>query len=123
MKYTKIIVTLLVIAFLGCKSTKTPTASKPPKPAGPSQADVDRVAAKIPNYTLTKLLKGKTLYVDYCGSCHRLYAPSSRTEEKWKSIVPPMVKKVNKSTEKLTAEDQELIVSYLVTMCTVPEME
>jgi cytochrome c5 len=119
---TRIVFLVLITLVLSCKSTKTTT---PPaaKPKGPSQADVDRVATKIANYTLPKLLKGKTLYADNCGSCHRLYAPSSRTEVKWKSVVPPMVNKVNKSAQNLSAEEQELITNYLITMCSVPEME
>lgn len=114
MKKSFIYVLVLLFA-LGCKSSKVAV-----KEMGPSQKDVDRVSAKIPNYTLTKLLKGKVLYEDNCGSCHKLYSPNSRTEEKWKAVVPPMVKKVNKSSVKLTPEDQDLIVSYLITMCESP---
>ena len=37
---------------------------------------------------------GKTLYEANCGKCHALPAISSRNEEGWNKIVPPMAQKV-----------------------------
>ncbi len=82
----------------------------------PSQSDVDRVQVKYPNYSMDQLLKGKQIYEANCQTCHGLKNPAAESEEEWNKIVPRMTKKVNKSETKMTAEDQELVLRYLVTM-------
>lgn len=82
----------------------------------PSQSDVDRVASKYPGYTLTELAHGKSLYEQNCGTCHGLKNPASRSEEKWKKVVPEMVTKVNRKKSVLSEKDQEEILKYVVTM-------
>ena len=83
----------------------------------PTQADVDRVYAKFPDYSLAELNNGKILFEQHCGNCHGLKNPSSRTEEQWKEIIPEMTVKVNKKEENVLDEhDQELILRYVITM-------
>ncbi len=83
----------------------------------PSDADVNRVKAKYPDYTVEQLQKGKTLYVQHCGNCHGLYKPSSQSEAEWNKIVPWMSNKVNKQqANTLSVEDQDLILKYVITM-------
>lgn len=86
----------------------------------PTQADVDRVAAKYPAYTLAELNEGKAIYEQQCAACHALQKPASRNEEAWKKIVPVMVTKVNKRAgkEEISPEKQEILLRYLVTMST-----
>lgn len=105
----KALVFLFATTFLvGCFSAKLLT---------PTQTDIDRVASKYPNYTLTELNQGKSLYEAKCGNCHGLKNPSSRTDVQWKEIVPRMSIKVNKKTpNSLDAESQEKILKYLITM-------
>ena len=105
----KALVFLFATTFLvGCFSAKLLT---------PTQTDVDRVASKYPNYTLTELNQGKSLFEANCGNCHGLKSPSSHTEAEWKEIVPRMSIKVNKKTpNSLDAESQEKILRYLITM-------
>ncbi|MEZ4830039.1 MAG: cytochrome c [Bacteroidia bacterium] len=103
--------TLFAASFIiltGCFSAKLIT---------PVQADVERVQSKFPNYSLADLTQGKTLYEQHCGSCHGLKKPSSRTEEKWETIVPKMAVKANKKyPNSLDADSQEKILKYLITM-------
>lgn len=106
-KYTLIIAVILMAA---CKSTKLLT---------PSQTDVDRVSSKYPGYTLEELNQGKAIFTQYCGQCHKLKKPESRTEEQWKTIVPRMVAKVNKKEkDAIDAKEQETLLKYLITMST-----
>lgn len=88
----------------------------------PSQADVDRVQAKFPGYTLNDLHEGKKLFEANCALCHGLKKPDSRTEEQWKTIVPRMVKKANgKNGNALDASGEEKILRYVITMGSVPK--
>lgn len=96
-----------MMLLFGCASVQLIT---------PSQADVDRVQTKYPNYSLTQLNRGKQLYENNCGACHGLKDPASRSEEKWKKIVPEMVGKVNKKTAVLNQQDQDDILKYVITM-------
>lgn len=83
----------------------------------PTEADITRVKSKYPDYTVEQLQKGKSLYVQHCGSCHGLYKPSSKTEAEWTKIVPWMSNKVNKhQPNTLSTTDQDLILKYVVTM-------
>lgn len=89
-----------------------------PKLMVPVQADADRAG----NVSLAELQKGHGLYTMHCGNCHPMKKPDSRTVEEWKSIVPRMVKKVNKQsgTTTLTAADESLILQYVTTMAQAP---
>ena len=106
MKNAILIFTLLIL--VSCASTKIITTT--------SQADVDRVAAKYPGFTLEQLNQGKMLFETHCNNCHGLKKPASRTAEQWSKIVPRMAVKVNKKSEVLNTQGQELILRYLVTM-------
>lgn len=84
-----------------------------------SQADADRGTAKFPGVTVASLKEGKIHYEQYCGSCHALKKPSSEPEAEWRKVVPVMVQKTNKKagSEVVDAKKQELILQYVVTMC------
>lgn len=105
----RIIVIATTIVFAGCATVKLAT---------PTQQDVERVSAKYPGYSLTDLDHGKMLFEQHCSDCHRLKDPTKRSEEQWESIVPKMVKNVNKKegANTLSADDQQAILKYLVTM-------
>src|ERR1700688_4824954 len=81
----------------------------------PAQSDVDRVSSKYPGYTLAELSDGKTLFEQTCNRCHRLKNPVSRSENKWKEIVPKMIGKLNKKEgkEAINEKQQESILKYL----------
>lgn len=103
----KVLFGFIILALAGCISAKLLT---------PTQRDVDRVQAKFPNYTLSELNQGKHLFEQNCKTCHGLKNPTSRSEEKWREIVPVMVKKVNRKETVLSAHDEELILRFLITM-------
>lgn len=100
---------LIIVIFASCATYKL---------AEPTQADVERGQAKFPDITLQEIQKGKKLYENNCSLCHKLYNPNSLNEEKWKNILPPMVKKVNKKTGQttLTPQDEEKILKYILVM-------
>jgi|WetSurMetagenome_2_1015567.scaffolds.fasta_scaffold562046_2 cytochrome c5 len=83
-----------------------------------TQADADRGAAKFEGTTLESLNRGKAIFEANCDKCHGLKKPGSRNEQQWNTIVPQMVKKVNKSNgqEVIDPQKQELLLRYLVTM-------
>jgi cytochrome c5 len=84
----------------------------------PTQADVNRVAGKYPDYSLTDLREGKKIYERQCSMCHRLQDPASKSAAKWSKIVPEMSNKANRKAGKevIDANKQELILRYLITM-------
>jgi hypothetical protein len=84
----------------------------------PTQSDVDRVAGRYPDYSLTELREGKKIYEQHCDACHRLKDPGSRSVAKWGNIVPEMTTKVNRKAgrEVIDANKQELLLRYLITM-------
>jgi mono/diheme cytochrome c family protein len=104
------IVSSLVILLSACASVKL---------MNPTATDLERVQTKFPGYTLTELSHGKQLYEQNCGKCHGLKNPSSQGEAQWKTIVPRMVKKVNKREAKVDTKQEELILKYLITMSSV----
>lgn len=109
MKYVYIVSLAAILA--ACSATKS---------LGPTQSDVDRVSTKFEGYTLVDLNKGKLLYEEHCGTCHKLHAANSMSENGWNRIVPEMVQKVlyKSGPTAISTADEELIRRYLVTMCT-----
>ena len=87
----------------------------PYKAITPAQADAERMKSKFPDYDLEKLKEGKRLFEANCGNCHGLKNASKKTAEAWKPTVERMAGKINKKEEKLSAEDQALILKYLMT--------
>ncbi len=71
--------------------------------------------AKFPGYTTTDFAAGQALYQGNCGRCHSLYAPGSRSESQWASVVPRMVVKANKKAQAavISPEGEQLILRYL----------
>ncbi|GAB4447030.1 MAG: hypothetical protein OHK0036_00710 [Bacteroidia bacterium] len=106
---TKIVNVTLSVIIIGCAAQKL---------AEPTEADVERGKSKFSNITLDELKEGKKLYETNCNLCHKLYNPVSQSEEEWKKVIPPMVKKVNKKTGQttLTAQDEEKILHFILVM-------
>lgn len=106
----KLFVLSIALYIIGCSTSKNVVA-----PA--SQTDIDKVSEKFPGYTLADLNEGKTLYENHCASCHSLKPLNSQTEEGWRNIVPPMVRKANRKEGNVIDEHgEELILRYVVTM-------
>ena len=105
---------LLIIACTAKKAVTTPVTNPVAK-----VSDVDRGAQKFPGYTQANFDEGKKLYEANCGLCHGLKTPSEETEEVWRREVPPMVRKANRKmgSEAIDAAKQDLILKYVVTMC------
>lgn len=106
----KIILISLALYAIGCSTSKKTVSV-------PLQADVDRVQEKFPGYSLAELNEGKLLYENHCGTCHGLKPLNSQTEQGWRDIVPPMVRKANKKEGNvLDARGEDLILKYVIAM-------
>lgn len=77
-------------------------------------SDNDFITAqrKFPGISVDDLNTGKQLYINKCGSCHRLYKPDQFSTEKWLEKMPDM-----EIEAKLTNKESELIKQYLITKC------
>ncbi|MBX7240802.1 MAG: hypothetical protein K1X92_03565 [Bacteroidia bacterium] len=104
----------IIIIFAGLLSACSP------KLAMPRQENIEKVVAVHPDYTLSDVKEGRTLYAQHCGSCHALKNPTAYTEEKWNTLVPIMSKKANKKAGKeiVTPQSSDKILKYLITMTT-----
>lgn len=116
----KSILTLAIILFLSACAAKKQSANTQ---SGILQSDVERGEAKFPGTTLETLNIGKKNFESHCQSCHSLESPTSQTEDKWKVIVPSMVKKANQKAGKTVVDTQmqESILRYLITMGSAPK--
>lgn len=112
----KILIALVNVGFLvACGTAKSGSEAK--VEGMPSKSDVARVQDKFPGYTLDELVEGKKLYENNCALCHGLKKLNSQTEEGWRKVVPPMVKKANnKNGNALDEAAQEKILRYVITM-------
>ncbi len=108
----KFIIAFSVLLLCACSAKVTSVLT---------QADADRGTTKFSNITLASLKEGKVHYENNCGACHALLKPSSREEEVWRRLVPTMVNNANEKagSEVIDAKKKELILQYVVTMCTV----
>ena len=109
-----IFTTFIIVVLAACKAVIL---------AAPAQSDVDRVKDKYPNYTLAELQKGKKLYELKCQACHGLKNPRKESEEEWREIVPEMVQKAKKKKGIIvSAEEEEAILKYVITMSSAPKI-
>jgi mono/diheme cytochrome c family protein len=71
----------------------------------PSEKNVNKVEPA----TLVELQQGHDLYLNNCGTCHKLPKPGSQTDIGWKKTLEVMIPKT-----KLNSEQSYLIFRYLV---------
>lgn len=73
--------------------------------------------AKLKPRSIEELKLDMLVYEEYCGNCHEIKKPNSKTEEEWKLIVPRMVAKSKKTEDMaIDAVSQARIMQYLLTM-------
>jgi len=107
MKY--IFIVIIGFFITGCFANKATTNVV-------SMVNLDKAKAKFPGYTAEQYNTGKVLYETKCNTCHGLKDPLKFNEEQLTKTVPNMVKKANtKKDAKLSAEDGDSILKYLVT--------
>ncbi len=71
-----------------------------------TQLYIPKISNTIEN---KKLLEGRTLYINHCGSCHNLYAPNTYPKTEWMMQLNNMQVRA-----KINNEEKEFIYSYLV---------
>ena len=76
----------------------------------PTTRDVEFANTKWSGTTVEQLQKGYSLYIGKCGGCHYLHKPTEMKEEDWMKILPDM-----SHDAKLTAEQYDLVVRYIIT--------
>jgi len=77
----------------------------------PTENDASRAQIKWNDENLAALQHGHQLYINKCGKCHYLYRPNKLSDEQWQNKLDKMSLKA-----KLTIEEKELILRYLITM-------
>jgi hypothetical protein len=83
----------LNLIIIGC-SQKTTSISEPL-----------RKESEIP---IGEVSEGNSLYQAHCGTCHKLPVVSKYSAEKWKKVLPPMVKEA-----KLDANQERKITAFV----------
>jgi hypothetical protein len=94
MKKLKISVLIFILAVIfSCQKNGTDLTSS--SLYQPSNSDVTA------NATLTELQQGRTLYTQYCGSCHGLYSPDQFSTNQWKNVMSDMARKTGMNSNEV----------------------
>lgn len=109
MRY-KIVLAAVGTLIFSCspKVVVQPTAAVPP--AAPTPEVVMEPAGPAEAPTPESVAKGKELYSNNCGNCHKLFSPKDLSAEKWEPTLKRMQKKA-----RLTDEDMVFIHDYVFT--------
>ncbi len=78
-------------------------------------ADAQRAALSRPETTLSELERGRELYLGRCSACHQPIPPASIPAAEWPEHVGEM-----KERARLSADEEQLILLYLVTVAERP---
>ncbi len=89
-----------ILAIAGCASLPHPTPD-----------DAARAAVTWPGATIASLEADRARYVAKCSSCHALPRPDRYPAERWSRWLDQM-----RERAKLTADDRESVLRYLVTL-------
>lgn len=60
-------------------------------------------------YSQDEIAKGETIFINNCGTCHKLKKPDSKTPEQWNKTVKRMIPRA-----KLSDVDGKLVRAYLI---------
>ena len=112
MKKTILSVSIIAILF-ACATPKETSTSTENKVV---LSDLEMGQKLYPGYTQSNFDDGKNLYDSKCAACHAAKAPSSKSPNEWKSIVPSMSALSNKNGKAISADEELLITKYLVTL-------
>ncbi|MCX6303866.1 MAG: hypothetical protein NT040_02760 [Bacteroidetes bacterium] len=65
--------------------------------------------AQRTNLDINYLNQGRQVYIDHCGSCHRLHLPAEFGEPAWRSFVNSMQPRA-----KINDDQKKLILDYIL---------
>lgn len=83
----------------------------------PTPGQLAAARATEPGLSLEDLQRGRTTYIQRCGSCHALRAPNERSAEAWPLEVQRMQ---TQHQVRLTPDEQRDILRYLVAASRAP---
>ncbi len=63
--------------------------------------------------TLAELNQGRAYFMEKCGECHRMPAPSKLPADKWSPVLDDMQVKAARKSITITNEQKALIYKYL----------
>jgi len=93
---------LPLVLLAACAHSHAPVAT---------DADAARARAQWPGITVEELNHGRAVYVGHCGNCHLPPKPGDHPASEWPGHVAEMSERAG-----LDAQQQALVVRYLVTM-------
>ena len=85
------------------------TECTPKKTASSEMSPDQKVAEVKKNYTEAQLEEGKVLMQNSCDKCHKLFAPGSRSVEKWENVLPRMSNRA-----KLNDQQAAMVRAYIL---------
>lgn len=104
-RFTTLTVLAAAIVLLAQCSPKPKAAMTSTTPPAPAKNSMSRFAV---GFSTAESEKGKVVYQDNCGRCHKLFTPESRTLKQWEHILPEMYEK-----GKIDHEKTHLIDAYV----------
>jgi cytochrome c5 len=110
MKKNIIILFFSVLTIAACSTSKRSSTTDAAKNKSANKEASEESAA---------LVRGKSIYEQYCGLCHGLKKTDNYNATQWATIVPKMVEKTNKKTGKTAIADaeQQILMKYLLSAC------
>jgi len=93
------------VALLGVILLMTSCKKDNVAPVGLYTPTTSDVTAKA---TLSELQQGQNIYVNKCGSCHRLYSPDDFSTTNWKSVMSSMAPQAG-----LSSSESALVLKYV----------
>ena len=96
-----LIILLLPVVFIQCKSSKVSTTS--------GMLEETKVETIKKNFTAAQMEEGRILWQDRCDNCHKLFKPESYTVNRFDKVLPRMTKR-----SKMTEEEAAKVRAYLL---------
>ncbi len=84
----------------------------------PTSEDVERARKLWDDVDSLQLVRGMQLYKEKCSGCHYLYRPHQFTPDQWRHNIDEYADEA-----KLTPQEKELILRYVITMSVVDPRE
>lgn len=98
----KTLTIIVMLALVGCAAPLIK----------PTQTDVDRANQQWAGTSLADLQKGRTIYSQNCGKCHKLYDPKQFSAKKWEHELAAM----RNNAPSVSNDEYALLKKFVLTM-------